>query len=59
MAAELGMKVFWLTDCAINKVGAREEDYPHGDFDALMSWLRAQLRQRPTGKAPSLGKEKP
>ena len=43
VAAGLGMEVFWLTDCAINKVGAREEDYPHGDFDALMVWLRARL----------------
>ena len=37
VAAELGMKVFWLTDCAINKVGAREEDWPHGGFDEVFN----------------------
>ena len=43
VASALGMKVFWLTDCAINKVGAREDDYPHGGFDELMDWLRDEL----------------
>lgn len=40
---KLGMKVFLLTDCLINK---REEDfsaYPHGDFEALRAFLDENL----------------
>jgi len=36
---KMGMKVFLLTDCLINK---DEEDiglYPHGSFDALYAFL--------------------
>lgn len=39
-AEELGMKVFLLTDCLINK---RKEDirrWPHGGFEALQSFLK-------------------
>ncbi len=39
IAAELGMKVFLLTDCLINKAGTDIERYPHGSFDALNEYV--------------------
>lgn len=39
IASELGMKVFLLTDCIINKDGADISVYPHGGFDALSEFL--------------------
>ena len=39
VAAALGMKVFLLTDCLINKAGADIEQYPHGSFDALNEYV--------------------
>lgn len=39
VARELGMQVFLLTDCLINKTGADISDYPHGGFDALAQFL--------------------
>ena len=36
---ELGMKVFLLTDCLINKTDKDISVYPNGDFDALMDYL--------------------
>ena len=39
VAAELGMKVFLLTDCLINKAGAALEAYPRGSFDALTEFV--------------------
>lgn len=39
-AAQLGMKVFLLTDCLINKDGASLDNWPHGDFDDLAGFLR-------------------
>ena len=39
VAEKLGMKVFLLTDCLINKHEADIEKYPHGDFDALLAYL--------------------
>ncbi len=39
IAATLGMKVFLLTDCLINKQNADISVYPHGDFDALLSFI--------------------
>ena len=38
-AAELGMEVFLLTDCLINKQNADISQYRHGDFTALMDYL--------------------
>lgn len=35
----LGMQVFLLTDCLINKSGKDIASYPQGDFDALLSYL--------------------
>ncbi len=40
IAASLGMKVFLLTDCLINKSGKDISAYPHGDFDALTAYLK-------------------
>ena len=46
IAETLGMKVFLLTDCLINKQGRDITTWPHGDFDALMEHLRALARER-------------
>lgn len=39
VAEKLGMKVFLLTDCLINKENADISIYPNGDFDALMHYV--------------------
>lgn len=39
IAAQLGLQVFLLTDCMINKAGADISAYPHGGFDALAQFL--------------------
>ena len=39
-AQKLGMKVFLLTDCLINKSGADISAYPHGSFPELMEFIR-------------------
>ena len=41
IAQKLGMQVFLLTDCLINKVGADISQYPHGNFDDLKTFLAA------------------
>jgi HAD superfamily hydrolase (TIGR01549 family) len=41
VALDLGMKVFLLTDCLINKDGRDISVYPSGDFDALLSFVKA------------------
>ena len=38
-AAKLGMQVFLLTDCLINKKGTDIEQYPHGGFEELMAYI--------------------
>lgn len=40
VAASLGMQVFLLTDCLINKRNAPLSSYPHGSFAQLRSFLR-------------------
>ena len=40
IAETLGMRVFLLTDCMINKKNSDIEVWPHGDFDALMAHIR-------------------
>ncbi len=37
----LGMKVFLLTDCLINKDGVDINRYPHGDFESLYAFINA------------------
>ena len=39
VARELGMKVFLLTDCLINKENADISEYPNGSFEELMSYI--------------------
>ena len=40
-AAELGMAVFLLTPCMINKNGSDISRYPQGGFDELLTFIRA------------------
>ena len=40
VAATLGMKVFLLTDCLINKHNQDMGCYPHGSFDVLMEFIQ-------------------
>ena len=40
VAATLGMKVFLLTDCLINKHDKDISQFPHGSFDALMEYIQ-------------------
>jgi FMN phosphatase YigB (HAD superfamily) len=40
VAAKLGMKVFLLTDCLINKAGADIHQFPHGSFPELIEFIR-------------------
>lgn len=39
VAEQLGMKVFLLTDCLINKSGEDIDRYPHGSFDELKQYM--------------------
>lgn len=39
VAQDLGMKVFLLTDCLINKENRDISVYPHGDFEKLQEYL--------------------
>jgi len=39
VAAQLGMQVFLLTDCLINKQGVDISRYPNGSFDELMAFI--------------------
>ena len=39
IAAKLGMNVFLLTDCLINKHNADISQYPNGSFDELMAYI--------------------
>ena len=41
IAQTLGMRVFLLTPCLINKSGADISVYPNGDFDGLIAYIRA------------------
>ena len=41
IAGQLGMHVFLLTDCLINKSGEEIGKYPHGGFDDLAKFLSA------------------
>ena len=40
IAETLGMKVFLLTDCLINRTGEDISRYPHGSFGELMDFIR-------------------
>ena len=43
IAAALGMKVFLLTDCLINKAGADISRYPHGGFGQLKDYVKTLI----------------
>lgn len=43
VARELGMQVFLLTDCMINKENKDISQYPHGSFDALQDFLEQNI----------------
>ena len=43
VAAALGMRVFLLTDCLINKSGAPLDAYPHGGFAELKAYIETLL----------------
>ena len=40
VASALGMQVFLLTDCIINKKNEDVSVYPNGSFDQLLEWLK-------------------
>ena len=46
IAATLGMKVFLLTDCLINRKNEDISKYPHGGFDELKEFLNGLEQQR-------------
>ena len=39
VAEALGMRVFLLTDCLINKTARDVEEFPHGSFDELVKYM--------------------
>lgn len=41
VAQKVGMNVFLLTDCLINKKGESVDKYPHGNFDDLMKYINS------------------
>lgn len=43
IAESIGMKVFLLTDCLINKDGKDISVYPGGDFDQLMDFVKSSF----------------
>ena len=43
VAESLGMRVFLLTDCLIDREGADLSRWPHGGFDALLAYARSLL----------------
>lgn len=49
VAKELGMKVFLLTDCIINKKNEDISKYPNGSFDELLKYAK-KLKRNPIRK---------
>ena len=43
MTKEMGMKVFLLTDCLINKENKDISKYPHGSFQELREFLKQYM----------------
>ncbi len=46
VADKLGMKVFLLTDCLINKVEADVSAYPNGSFDELLAYVKTLNKKK-------------
>lgn len=44
VVSQIGMPVFLLTDCMINRHAQDISVFPHGDFDALISFLLKELK---------------
>lgn len=44
IAEKLGIKVFLLTDCIINRAGEDIDRWPHGGFDELAEYFERELR---------------
>ena len=42
-AAKLGMPVFLLTDCLIQRGGNADPSWPQGSFPELLAWIRSEL----------------
>ena len=49
IAETVGMKVFLLTDCLINRNGADISVWPHGGFDDLLRWIERERAKAPRG----------
>jgi len=49
IAQQLGMQVFLLSDCLINKANENVSVYPHGDFNALETHLTNILKEQSHG----------
>lgn len=45
IAETVGMKVFLLTDCLLNKKNVDTSRYPQGDFDALTAFIKAECKK--------------
>lgn len=48
VAEKLGMNVFLLTDCLINREGKDIAHYPQGGFEELMEWIQENSGQKGT-----------
>lgn len=46
VAGELGMKLFLLTDCLINKAGTDISRYPNGGFDELLAYVKGMREEK-------------
>lgn len=46
VAAEIGMDVFLLTNCVINRTGRPLSDFPNGGFDELMSFIDSKTAEK-------------
>lgn len=46
VAAELGMEVFLLTDCVINRAGRPLSDFPNGSYDQLIAFLASKTAKK-------------
>ena len=49
IAETVGMKVFLLTDCLINRNGADISVWPNGGFDDLLRWIERERAKAPRG----------
>ena len=45
IARKLGLRVFLLTPCLLNKYGEDIGQFPHGDFPELLAWLEKMARE--------------